>query len=326
MSVSLTVHAVLLLGAAWVVISQVRDPQIDFLPGGGTQQGAAAAQALEHRIQQKKSPWLKKSLPVRKIAAVGSISDVVLPDEVPDMLDLPEAKSLLCGAKLGAGMGLAGAGGGFGKAMGLGGRDGMVFQPLSMFGMQIRAKRLALVLDVSTSMAPHLPRVIEEVDKVARGSVVVLYFGCGLVSPQQGRLEGADVYPTSGVEFERFWRMGGASLEEARKFRFSARDAIPSEEIYRMLAKRPQTYFIHSVGTGYAWLALLSDQVRSADGLYWFSDFQDQVNFQQVEVVRENLQRRKQRLYMHAYMRGSSFDLVNSQLVQPTGGDVKLED
>lgn len=320
LSLSLGIHALILGVGGFLVVNQVMiDRQVDFLPGG-SQQGQQASQALEHKIQQKKNPWLKKAMPMRKIAAVGSISDIVLPDEVPDLLDLPSSNDMLSSSKLGgAGLG----GGGFGKGMGLGAKDGMVFQPLSMFGREIKAKRLALVLDVSSSMAPFLPRVIEEVDKVAKGSVIVLYPGCGLDSPPNKGLSGKEIYRTNGPEFERFWRMGGmASLEEARKFKFSRNDPIPSESVYTVLAKRPQTHFIHYVGIGYTWLALLSDHVRQADALYWFSDFQDHVDFQQLDIVRENLLRRKQKLYIQPYQHGSAFDLIKSQLVDPTGGEV----
>jgi hypothetical protein len=320
LSLSLGIHALILGIGGFLVVNQVMlDQAVDFLPGG-TQQGQQASQALEHKIQQKKNPWLKKAVPMRKLAAVGSISDIVLPDEVPDILDLPSSNDMLTSAKLG-GSGLGG--GGFGKGMGLGAKSGMVFQPLSMFGREIKAKRLALILDVSSSMAPHLPRVIAEVDKVARGSVVVLFPGCGLDSPPKIGLEGEQVFRTNGAEFERFWRMGGmASYEEARKFKFSRSDPISSESIYLLLSKRPQTHFIHYVGIGYAWTALLSEQVRQADALYWFSDFQDHVDFQQLEIVRENLIRRKQKLYIQPYMHGSAFDLVKNQLVDPTGGEV----
>lgn len=320
LSLSLGIHAFILGVGGFLVVNQVMiDRQVDFLPGG-SQQGQQASQALEHKIQQKKNPWLKKAMPMRKIAAIGSISDIVLPDEVPDLLDLPSSNDLLSSSKLG-GSGLGG--GGFGKGMGLGAKDGMVFQPLSMFGREIKAKRLALVLDVSSSMAPFLPRVIEEVDKVAKGSVIVLYPGCGLDSPPNKGLLGKEIYRTNGPEFERFWRMGGmASLEEARKFKFSRNDPIPSESVYTVLSKRPQTHFIHYVGIGYTWLALLSDHVRQADALYWFSDFQDHVDFQQLDIVRENLLRRKQKLYIQPYQHGSAFDLIKSQLVDPTGGEV----
>jgi len=320
LSLSLGIHALILGVGGFFVINQVMlDQAVDFLPGG-TKQGQEASQSLEHKIQQKKQPWLKKSMPMRKIAAVGSISDIVLPDEVPDLLDLPSANDMLTTSKLGgAGLG----GGGFGKGMGLGAKGGMVFQPLSMFGREIKAKRLAVILDVSSSMAPHLPRVIAELDKVARGSVVVLFPGCGLDSPPKKGLEGEEVYRTNGAEFERFWRMGGmASLADTRTFKFSRSDPIPSESIFELLSKRSQTHFVHYVGTGYTWTALLSEQVRQADALYWFSDFQDHVDFSQLDIVRENLMRRKQKLYIQPYMHGSSFDLVKNQLVIPTGGDV----
>jgi hypothetical protein len=112
----------------------------------------------------------------------------------------------------------------------------------------------------------------------------------------------------------------------ARKLRFSAKDPIPSEDLFRLLAKRPQTYFIHDVGVEYAWLALLCNEVRNADALYWFSDFQDRIEFKQCDIVRENLMNRKQRLYVHAYQRGGFLDTVLHQLVEPTNGDSIIEE
>lgn len=322
LSLSVGIHLLILgLGGALVVHSVMLEAQVDFLPGG-TAQGQAASQDLQHKVQQKKQPWLKKKVPMQKIAVANAISEIVLPDEVPDLLDLPSSSDLLSSSKLGGG-GLGGAGGGFGKGMGLGGKGGMVFQPLFMFGREIKAKRLALVLDVSSSMAPYLPRVIEEVDKVARGSIVVLFPGCGLEPPPAGGLQGEDIYRTNGLEFEKFWRAGGmASMKDARNFKFNRNDPIPNESIYTVLSKRPQTFFVHYVGVGYAWTALLSEQVRTADALYWFSDFQDSADFQQIEIVRENLLRRKQKLYIQPYTRGAAFDLVRSQLVEPSGGEV----
>ncbi len=174
-------------------------------------------------------------------------------------------------------------------------------------------------------MVPHLPRVIEELDKVAKDSVVVLFYGCGLRPPPPPGLDGEEIYRTSTVEFEKYWRQDGGTLAGGRKYRINSKDAIPMEDIFRLLSRRPQTLFIHHVGTDYTWLALLSEQVRQADALYWFADFQDVVDFKQILVVQENLLRRKQRLYIQPYERGSSFDLVRTQLVEPTGGDV-IED
>lgn len=318
---SLGVHALIIaIGAVLVVRSDMMQDEVDFLPGGSAQ-GEAASQDLRQKVNQKKSPWLRKALPIRKITSTSTTAALQLPDAPLELPDLPESSLLTAPSRLSSGGALGG--GGFGRSMGLGAQNGMVFQPLSMFGREIKAKRLAVVLDVSSSMAPFLPRVLDEVDRFAKGSVVVLFPGCGLSSPPKGGLPGDELYRTTTADFEKFWRMGGmASLEEARSFKFNRNDPIPSEDLFRRLAKRPQTHFVHSVGVSYAWVALLSEAVRQADALYWFSDFQDSVDFAQLDIVRDNLMRRRQRLYIHPYQHGSSFDLIRSQLVEPTKGEV----
>ena len=323
LALSIGIHALLLIAGALIVVHQVMDKQVDFLPGGGSVQGAQAEQALQHKIQQKKNPWLKQSVPIRKLAVADSMKTVVLPNDVSEMPELPQASKPLGGGSLSGGFGLAGAGGGFGSGVGLGAKSGMVFGPV--FGLNIKAKKLAVVLDVSTSMTPHLERVVKEVDKVAKGSVVVLYFGCGLEEPKKS-LVGTKVFRTSSIEFEKFWRLGGATYMETAEYKIKTKDPIPSKELFLQLSRRPQTYFIHNVGVSFTWLALLSDEVRNADGLYWFSDFQDAVEFKQLGIVLENLKRRKQRLYIHSYGKGQYFDLVKNQLVIPTAGDSYVEE
>lgn len=325
LAISVGAHLLLLIIAAVTVFHHVIDKQIDFLPGGGSVQGQQAQQALQHKIQQKKNPWLKQSMPSRKIAVASSMNNLVLPkNEMPDVLDLPQTSKPLGGGAMSGGFGLAGAGGGFGSGVGLGAKNGMVFGPL--FGMNIKARKLALVMDVSYSMAPHLERVVKEVDKVAKGSVVVLYFGCGLEKPGK-QLAGTKVFKTSTTEFEKFWRRDcAATFMETASFKIDKKEPIPNKDLFLQLSKRPQTYFIHNVGVGFTWLALLSDEVRNADGLYWFSDFQDTVDFKQLGVVLENLQRRKQRLYIHSYGKGQYFDLIKNQLVEPTKGDSYVEE
>jgi hypothetical protein len=325
LALSFGIHLLLLVTGSLIVVHQTMDKQVDFLPGGSSAQGQKASNDLNHKIQQKKNPWLKKSVPIRKLAVEGAIKNIVLPTDVPDMLDIPDTMKPLGGGLLGGGFGLDGAGGGFGKGLGLGGQNGMVFGPL--FGLDIKAKKLAVVLDISGSMTPHLSRVVTEVDKVAKGSVVVLFVGCGVQAPVKP-LVGTKIFRTSGVEFEKFWRMGpdSASFVEASKFKYKSKDPIPSEDIFRMLAKRPQTYFIHNVGVSYAWLALLSEEVRNADGLYWFSDFQDTVEYKQATIVLDNLMRRKQRLYIHSYGKGQYFDIVKNQIVTITKGDSYIEE
>ena len=129
LALSVGIHVFLLIAGTLIVVNQVMDRQVDFLPGGGSVQGAQAEQALQHKIQQKKNPWLKQSMPIRKLAVADSVKNVVLPMDVPDVLDLPQSSKPLGGGSLGGGFGLAGAAGGFGSGVGLGARMAWCLAP-----------------------------------------------------------------------------------------------------------------------------------------------------------------------------------------------------
>jgi hypothetical protein len=131
---SILVHAGILLAMALIVVAhKMVEKQVDFLPGGGTQQGEQASQDLAHKVQQKKRSTISKTTPMKKIVTNSITADVSLPEAPPDALDIPEATSMLGGGSMGSGgFGGGGAGGGFGKGMGMGSMDGFVALPPSM--------------------------------------------------------------------------------------------------------------------------------------------------------------------------------------------------
>lgn len=148
LTLSLAIHAgILIVGGAIVVSTQMIQKQVDFLPGGGTQQGAQASSEMRHKVQQKKRTSLNKSMPMKKIVSTSQNSAITLPDAPPDLLDVPDVSSMLGGGSLGSGgFGKAGAGGGFGTGMGMGGMAGFVSLPPSMRSRcspQERLKKLA---------------------------------------------------------------------------------------------------------------------------------------------------------------------------------------
>jgi hypothetical protein len=204
----------------------------------------------------------------------------------------------------------------------------VTFKPLMMFGKQINARRLAVVLDVSSSMTPYLERVVKEADRVAAGSTIVCYFGCGLMRPEGKERVIDRIQRTQGPQFERFWRLWhgpapfSATPQELAAIRFSPNDPIPQEDVYRVLAKRSYTLFAEYNGIVHAWTALLCDEIRTADAIYWFSDFMDEVDKKQMAIVLENLKRRKQRLYLQPSDRGISLKRITDELVIPSGGEV----
>ena len=327
LGLSLAIHALILVIAAFVVVSYTQNERIDFMPGGGTRQGDAASQALEQTVQRKKTPWMNRKLPMQRIAVEKSMSAITLPEASPEMLELPMTQDFLSGGKMGSmGFGSAGAGGGFGNGIGTGGKSGVTFGPIMMFGKQINAKRIAVVLDVSRSMTPYLEKVVNELDRVARGSTVVLYYGCGLLRPD-GRID-ETVQRTQNKDFERFWRiwqgnaMLGFSGQDLKKITFPPGDPIPLENLYRFLSQRLGTYFLDYNGMDFAWSALLSNEVRSADAVYWFADFEDNVDNRQMKTLAENMRLRRQRLFIHPQVHGASFEDVVDKVVKVTGGEV----
>ena len=69
-------------------------------------------------------------------------------------------------------------------------------------------------------------------------------------------------------------------------------------------------------------VAPFSKEVADADTIYWFADFMDKDDAEQMETVLKKLKSRKQKLYIHASVRGRSFEQVRDALVMPSGGEV----
>ncbi len=329
LTLSLLIHAgILALGGLIVFTTALQEKQIDFLPGGGSQSSADASAALAHKIQQKKQNQIKKSIPRQKLVSTSLNAAINLPDAPPDLLDVPDVSSLLGGGRLGGGgFGRSGAGGGFGDGFGQGSLSGMTFKPLMMFGMELKdTRKIAVVMDVSRSMTRYLPLVAKELDKVARGSPLVLYFGCGLKTPPRGLED--KVRKVSDPRFDKFWFYweGKHEMDLLRqdydKLKVPTGEPMPLEAIYQQMKKRPNTYFIDFNGIAYASSALICREVMEADTLYWFADFQDAVDSEHIRDVMRKIRGRKQKLYMHASVRGESFETIRDELCLPLGGEV----
>jgi hypothetical protein len=189
-------------------------------------------------------------------------------------------------------------------------------------------KKIAVVMDVSRSMTRYLPIVTKELDKVAFGSNLVLYFGCGLTpeSPKNKALDKTIL--TTEEDFKTYWQIWEGKtplnmpMEDRRKLKYDASVPMPLKDIYEMMSKRKNTWYIDFCGITYAWTALMSKEVEQADAIYWFADFQDKVSPEMMDKVLKRLKARKQKLYIHASIQGRSFEQVRDGLVIPSGGEV----
>lgn len=96
---------------------------------------------------------------IAKVVAANIVSDlsVPVPDDVSEVsVDYGDGEDF---------------GGGWGD-------DGFGDGGLRIFGKHLKVKSLTVIMDVSGSMSPHLPYVMNEIDKVAPGSALILVWGC----------------------------------------------------------------------------------------------------------------------------------------------------
>jgi hypothetical protein len=98
---SLVFHLLLLIIASLVVSSVVREPAIDFLPGGGSKAGEAASSELAQQVQKRKRLPLTKTPPLQRIVT-NNVSAIALPEMPIDTIPLPDLSSAL-GGKMGSG-------------------------------------------------------------------------------------------------------------------------------------------------------------------------------------------------------------------------------
>ncbi len=132
--ISLLVHAGLIALFIWIVVAMpAPEVKVDFLPGGGSKQGAEASSELAHQVQQKKRTVMNKSTPMRKVVSTNTNAAIVLPDVPIDAVDVPDMAIPMGGGMSGSGgMGSSGSGGGFGTGKGIGGQKGFTSLPPSM--------------------------------------------------------------------------------------------------------------------------------------------------------------------------------------------------
>ena len=128
--VSLLIHAGLLVSAYFVVETITHEKKVDFLPGGGTQQGAEATQQLQSQVQSKKRSSLNKQTSMRKVVSNSANASISLPDMPSDNASIPEMSSFMGGGTMGAGgFGGSVSGSGFGKGVGAGSMAGFTALP-----------------------------------------------------------------------------------------------------------------------------------------------------------------------------------------------------
>ncbi|MEN9535248.1 MAG: hypothetical protein RLZ22_189 [Verrucomicrobiota bacterium] len=331
LAIAILLHiGLLVVGAIWVLkIIQPLEKTVDFMPGNG--EAGGGERGAQHKIQQKRRAQITPSTSVKRVFADGAVSNYAIPEQGDEFSQI-SALSSMGGGGLSGGLGGSGGGKGFGSGMGEG-TGGMRAAGATLFGLQMEnTKKVAVVMDVSRSMTNYLPIVAKELDKLSSRGPLILYFGCGLRPEPKQRSINDKVYLANGKIFDRFWQnwQGNAPLnikpEEQKKLTYDPNVAMPLAAIHEQMSKRLDTYFIDFNGIQYAQTALLCKEVKDADTIYWFADFEDMVDDEVMKDVLRQLKSRKQKLYLHATKVGKSFNAVRNKLCEPSGGKAIVKD
>jgi hypothetical protein len=219
LGVSVGIHALILLLGAAITVRHVMDKQVDFLPGGSPQ-SAAASEALEHKVRQKKNTWLKNK-PMSRVTVQSITADVQLPEMEMDSLNLSgmtermELGKLSSGLGLNAGMGAGGSGGGFGAGIGKGGM-------FSFLGQTAFGRRVVFVVDVSASMSQPgeggtsrfdvlKKELVKSLDRVPSGTQYQILFFSDFAWPHD------KISPKRSEEFGNYtWRISSDEWKKAK--------------------------------------------------------------------------------------------------------------
>lgn len=321
--IAVMIHGILLaVGAMWVFqIIHPPEEKVDFLPKGG----GGGSQGSEVSIQQKKRQQITPVSSVRRVFAQNVESSYSIPEQGDDFGQMSSLSSLSGGGGGSGGLGGSGMGKGSGPGKeGMGGLGTGIHSNIKLFGMDLKVESIGLVLDVSGSMTPRLKRVVDEANRVAEGSPVILHVGCGLGSDNRNNRD-ARIEPVRGPrdDFKKFWYYNQYKGQEARPKKQEDVDISgppPVPEVYDVLVNRPKTFYHDHGRTPMTGEALLSSELRKVEAVYWFADFQDEINPEVAAEILKELKRKKQKLFIHASKKGRYYDVARDLIAVPSGG------
>ena len=256
--VSVGIHAILVLIAAFLIISVTKesskkDPN-SFATGAGGGSAGDKAKMYDTKVKPKNVKTLAKN--AARITSKSATATISLPD-----IPASSSASMISGMMAGGsskGFG-GGSGGGIGSGMGVGVGNGKNFVGRPVMGAKIFAQRIAVYMDSSGSMTPYLDRVEAEIRKQFPDADVYMYNGL-FITAQDG-------FVTGGKRFKG---------QPIRSFGTGARETDPKKLTgtgKNILKKYDDNFKQGSAG---AWIDIMKDE-KGYDALVLFSDFQDGV-------------------------------------------------
>ncbi|MGB0413058.1 MAG: hypothetical protein ACPGJU_01310 [Coraliomargarita sp.] len=193
--------------------------------------------------------------------------------------------------------------GGFGNGMGSGGagiREMAI--TANLFGTEVTATKLGVILDISFSTHRAIDKVVNEINKEFKDAIIVLVPGCVIgthdstIYPLQDFKKGTKAHKVSKLSTETFTEK---LLERNKEFDKIWGKLEKDERGYILFAENPKNKQTGNGGTNDA-MEFLRDE--GVDTIYWFADFQDGILSAPLDELIKSMKRGRITVIMHDFV------------------------
>ena len=319
--ISLAVHVLLLVGFGGVAIFKGKMPKMPFAAENiPTEQPIATPPSMDEVVPEESRP--DDMMPNETSAAEESappLEMMTVPGGASWAPAIPkDMKTSLTGSVGGTGSG-TGTGTGTGK--------GAARATVKLFGVEVKAQKLGVIIDISKSMQKYTPQLTAEIFEKFPDADVIFTNGGGMMDwPDALKKFNDEVEENKkkAKENKKEYR-GPSKMEKPVLGRFNgseASDWVPIRgskighenyrglkedypELYDKLSKRGNAWFISSFqDANGVYLAFQELIRRKAEAIYWFSDFESPVEGQEAEKVAALITEKQIEVILHSVKGG----------------------
>ncbi len=196
----------------------------------------------------------------------------------------------------------------------------------SLFGRQVTAKNLGVILDISGSAHRHLDKAITEIDNNFPSAHIILVVGCGM-SDGKGAIGGGGgkvpgkprIIPYKKRDSEKQYNTLTRSAPRQMEGFYRRVGAERAKELRKYFDTRDNLYALYGadiLGTNFAFEFLLDLNV---DTIYWFADFADRIDPKTIEDLTKQILRNRVTVISHNFL-GRSVGKLATEMTEKTGG------
>jgi hypothetical protein len=320
--ISLAVHVLLLVGFGGVAIFKGKMPTMPFAAQNvpSDQAETTAPPPTDEVVPEEPRPddMMPKDTSVAEESA-PPLEMMTVPGGASWAPAIPkDMKTSLTGSVGGAGTG-TGTGTGAGK--------GAARATVKLFGVEVKAQKLGVIIDISKSMQKYTPQLTAEIFEKFPDADVIFTNGGGMMDwPDALKKFNDEVEENKkkAKENKKEYR-GPSKMEKPVLGRFNgseASDWVPIRgskighesyrglkedypELYDKLSKRGNAWFISSFqDANGVYLAFQELIRRKAEAIYWFSDFESPVEGQEAVKVAALINEKQIEVILHSVKGG----------------------